>query len=251
MKVQHVVTAMMMFTTLVLSAGFAPAASLNGTSWLLKTLNGQPLKSNLQLTLNIENGKAFGDAGCNNYSGKYTEGGGNSLHIEKIYRTLVMCTPDQIMTQESQFVSALKDATIYHLVGKMMTLKNKNGVSLAVFNSQSQVIKGTSWKVGSIEGSNVIDGSKLTATFGTNGTVNGSSGCNSYSGSYTSSISGKKININKLGLTRMSCHKPVGVMMQENKFVEMMEAAKTYRIEADRLTISKADGSRAVVLYKK
>jgi heat shock protein HslJ len=251
MKVQHVVAAMLMFTTLVLSAGFAPAASLNGTSWLLKTLNGQSLKSSRQLTLNVENGKAFGSAGCNTYFGKYTEGGGNSLHIEKIFRTLMACMPNEIMTQESQFVSALQDATNYHLVGKTMTLKNKNGVSLAVFNSQSQWIKGTSWKVGEIEGRSVIAGSKITATFGTNGTVNGSAGCNIYSGSYTSSISGKKISINKLGLTRMRCPKPVGVMMQEDKFVEMMEAAKTYRIEADRLTISKADGSRAVVLYKK
>ncbi|MCW5206249.1 META domain-containing protein [Desulfobulbus sp. F5] len=248
MKVQHVVAAMLMFTTLVLSAGFAPAASLNGTSWLLKTLNGHPLKSSRQPTLNVENGKAFGYAGCNTYFGKYTEGGGNSFHIENIVITKMACMP---VTQESQFVSALKDATSYHLVGKTMTLKNKKGVSLAVFNSQSQGIKGTSWKVGEIEGSSIIAGSKITATFGTNGTVNGSAGCNSYSGSYTSSISGKQISINKLILTKKMCHKPVGVMMQESQFVEMLKAAKTYRIEANRLTISKADGSRAVVLYKK
>ncbi len=233
------------------------AAILDGTSWLLESLHGQPaIEDRRQLTLNFKNNKVSGSAGCNNYFGPYTEESRGKLYIEQeVFVTAMACIPNEVMTQEGRFIGALKTTATYNIVGKKLTLKNAEGQVTAVFTAQTQDLQGTSWQVtGYSDGLGIIGGvlssSTLSVAFGTDGKVTGSAGCNTYFGAYTSVASSRNVSISQTGLTRMMCHEPAGVMAQENTFLAALKAAATYRIEGRRLTLSKTDGSVAVSLKR-
>ena len=57
----------LLFVIFAGSGSAAWAASLDGTSWLLETLSGQPA-SRYPITLNVEGNRISGSA-CNNYLG--------------------------------------------------------------------------------------------------------------------------------------------------------------------------------------
>ncbi len=227
-----------------------PSGSLNGTSWVLETLNGQPPLSR-SLTMNFENSRLFGSAGCNRYFGFYSEDAAGKLRFERVGTTLKWCLPNEIMVQERLFKEMLKATVRFSITadGKL-TLNDAADAALAVFNPQSQELAGTSWQATSIEGSSLVFGSTITVIFGADGKVGGSAGCNSYSGGYTASAADKTIDVDQITSTRMMCHEPAGVMEQENAFIVALESAATYRIERGFLDMRKADGSSAVTFYR-
>jgi len=74
----------------------------------------------------------------------------------------------------------------------------------------------TSWTVASIAGVPSLPNSRPTMTFGQDGTVSGSAGCNLYSGSYRTDGSG--ITITQVASTLMTCQGDLG--QQEAVFLK-------------------------------
>ena len=149
------------------------------------------------------------------------------------------------MVQERKFLDALQGATAYELINEKLNLKNLDGQVLAVFSAPGQGLRGTSWLVTDYDSgtglTSILPDSTVTATFGTDGRVNGSAVCNRYFGAYTTSTSSQSINIVQVGLTRMLCQ-PADVMAQEDKFITALKAAKKYQIQGRHLMLSKNDG---------
>ncbi len=226
---------------------------LNDTSWVLERLHDQEVMQGRQLTLNFEKNKINGSTGCNSYSGLYTGNNSGAWHIKEISATEMACSPHSVMVQEQQFLDALQAATAYELIDEKLTLKNKEGQSLAVFTTPDQSLQGTSWLVTEYESNagltSILPGSTVTASFGSNGRVNGSGGCNRYFAAYTTSASTKSLNIAQVGLTRMLCQ-PADAMVQEGNFITALKAASTYQVDGRRLTLNKADGSVVVRLKR-
>jgi heat shock protein HslJ len=81
----------------------------------------------------------------------------------------------------------------------------------------------------------------VTATFGEDGTVSGSSGCNTFTGGYTAQEG--VIEIGPLASTQKACE-PAEVMTQEAAFLTAMQNATTYSIDGDTLELR--DGSGAL-----
>ena len=86
----------------------------------------------------------------------------------------------------------------------------------------------------------VITGSRVSAVFSADGSLNGNGGCNSYSGSYHAE--GGSISIGELGWTEMACADPDGVLAQETRFFDMLAAAETFAVEGDALTMRTEGG---------
>ena len=89
----------------------------------------------------------------------------------------------------------------------------------------------------------------LDANFAADGTLSGTSGCNSYSGGYK--VDGDMISIGPLANTDMGCVEPEGVMEQEAQFLAALQTAATYQIEGDVLEMRTTDGALAVSFKKK
>lgn len=83
----------------------------------------------------------------------------------------------------------------------------------------------------------------ITATF-QGGRVNGSGGCNTYSGSYT--LSGQTIAIGPLGTTGLSCAQPV--VDQETQYLATLQSAEDYEIQGNELRIDSQVGDQQIRL---
>ena len=86
----------------------------------------------------------------------------------------------------------------------------------------------------------VLPETEVTAVFGEDGSLSGSSGCNSYNTSYT--VDGNNITISEMiAATMMMCPEPI--MQQEMAYLANLATATTYEIVGDTLTLFDADGN--------
>lgn len=95
----------------------------------------------------------------------------------------------------------------------------------------------TSWTVIAIGGAPTLDGAKPTMTFAGDGTVNGSAGCNRYSGAVRTD--GATMSVGEIASTLMGCGGDRG--SQEAAFLGALRGATTWRLADDgKLVISGA-----------
>jgi heat shock protein HslJ len=103
----------------------------------------------------------------------------------------------------------------------------------------SDPLRSTSWELMAYRKSRPIEGTTITAVF-EEGQVRGSSGCNTYFGSYE--VSGDSITVGPLAMTEMACLEPEGAMEQEMYYLEFLMEGQTFRLSDDRLEIFRSDG---------
>ena len=107
-------------------------------------------------------------------------------------------------------------------------------------------LEGPTWTLESFSldgpGQPVPEGVEATATFA-NGTVQGNSGCNSFSGRYE--LSGVALTFGPLASTMMACDPPQGVV--EGAVLAGLEATASFRIEDGALTLLDATGGELLV----
>lgn len=107
-----------------------------------------------------------------------------------------------------------------------------------------------SWHAVSISGgyrttTSVIDDTEITATFGKDGVLTGSAGCNDYTASVD--VSGSKITIKPALTTQNRFDFPEGVMAQEELYLSALDSARYYRLGEGKLELLKANGKTAVL----
>jgi len=100
-------------------------------------------------------------------------------------------------------------------------------------------LSGTSWELVFYRKSTVLEGPIITANF-EDGEVNGSAGCNSFSGSYQ--VEGDTISFGPIASTLMACMDPEGIMEQETMFLAWLQDAQTFWIRDNQLLIFRSDG---------
>ena len=89
-------------------------------------------------------------------------------------------------------------------------------------------IVGPTWVVSTIGGNDTVAGSRPTMTFGADGQVKGSGGCNSYSGPYK--LDGAAIEVGNLASTLMMCaDQSTGA--QETAFFAALGGAQTWQVD--------------------
>ncbi len=87
----------------------------------------------------------------------------------------------------------------------------------------------------------VAPDSQASIAFNEDGTVTGSSGCNSFGGEYK--VDGDQITFNGLASTLMACEEPL--MTQEGTVFKVLDGTASYKVDGDTLTITK-DGTALV-----
>jgi heat shock protein HslJ len=86
----------------------------------------------------------------------------------------------------------------------------------------------------------MLPGTTITALFGEDGQLSGSSGCNDYSANYTADDSAISIGI--AAGTQTVCQDPPGIMGQEAAYLSLLPLAATYEISATSLAITDGNG---------
>ena len=98
-------------------------------------------------------------------------------------------------------------------------------------------VEGTSWRLMTLGGASLLLGTEITVSF-EGGQIHGSSGCNTYGGSYQ--VDGDKITMTDLYNTEMACMDPQGVMDQETEYLELLRDAQAFQIDEGELVIEAA-----------
>lgn len=118
-----------------------------------------------------------------------------------------------------------------------------------VMSTDQRVLAGTEWRLVSLGPAGaetpVVQGSTVTLTLGEDGRASGSTGCNSYSGTYQ--VRGDNISFSRLVSTRRACLDQ-NANQQEQRFLSALEAANRFRLSSNRLTIL-SDRARSVLNF--
>jgi heat shock protein HslJ/uncharacterized lipoprotein YbaY len=224
---------------------------LVGTGWTLATLNGEAPLADVEVTLNfMEGGSASGTDGCNQYSTSYTVDG-DSITISPSGISTMMACPEPIMTQAMDYMTALTSAATFAVEGTTLTLMDGAGMTVATFAAVSNDLAGTSWNITNYNNGReavvgVIADTNPTLTFGESGAVSGSTGCNNFTGTYTSDEVGS-IEIGQLASTMMACLEPEGLMDQEMAILAALPAATVYTVQGSTLELRDAGGALQIM----
>lgn len=106
-----------------------PMNDLSG-NWQASTINGTPVDANVIPSLSFgDNGEVAGNAGCNGYGGTYTVEE-MTLSITGVVSTMMACEDQTLMTQETDFLSALQVVSSYTIEGDTLTLLDGDGNAL-------------------------------------------------------------------------------------------------------------------------
>jgi heat shock protein HslJ len=90
-----------------------------------------------------------------------------------------------------------------------------------------------------------LPGTSLTAMFGENTDLSGSGGCNSYDARYQ--VDGNSLSVKNLSASRSVCEVPVGIMDQEDAYLNNLETADGFSLEAGQLYLT--SGGQVIVEF--
>lgn len=231
----------------------APAQTLTGTVWKWtgslfndgkQVTPGDP---NQYLLSFLAGGQVSIKADCNQVGGTYTTDG-NQLTITLGPSTLVACPPGSL---DQEYLRQLGTVTSYLFKDGNLILEFKfDSGSMTFAPSAPKGLGGTRWNVISYNnGKQAVVGlladTTIDLNFGTDGRVSGNASCNNYTGKYDAS--GDILHVGALATTFKMCHKPDGIMAQEQQYLTALQSANTYEIAGDTLTIRDASGAMQVI----
>jgi heat shock protein HslJ len=229
------------------------AQPLVGTTWQLTGYNNgkggfSSVLAGTEITALFANdGQLGGSAGCNNYATSY-EVDGSAISIGPVASTMMACPePNGVMDQEGAYLAALEGAATFEIEGDTMRMTDADGTVMLGYAAQEPAsLEGTAWQVISYNNGeealvSPLAGTEITASFGEDGQLTGSAGCNNYFASYETDAG--QISIGPVGSTMMMCNNPPGMMDQETAYMAALEASTTYSIQSDQLRMTDAEGT--------
>jgi heat shock protein HslJ len=230
----------------------ADALPLEDTSWgLVSYSDGDggtvEVPDEVAATARFVDGSVSGSGGCNRFSGPYLLDG-DELSIGPVASTMMACGGPQADVEQAYFL-ALDATASYRTDASSLTLLDEAGQAVLTFDVVEPVsLTGTEWtatgvNTGTDAVSSVVAGASVTATFGEDGTVSGSAGCNTFTGQY--SAEDGVIEIGPLASTKKACE-PAEVMTQEAAFLAAMQNATAYAIDGDALELRDDSGALQV-----
>src|SRR5215510_782023 len=114
-------------------------------------------------------------------------------------------------------------------------------------STDQRVLTGTEWRLVSFgpagAEASLVAGTTVTLKFGADGRASGSTGCNSYGGTYQ--VRGDNISFGRLISTKRACLDQ-NANQQEQRFLAALEAANRFRLTSNRLTIFSDRGRNAL-----
>jgi len=223
---------------------------LDGTRWTMDMTQHIDIEGadSVVASIDFASGQVSGSSGCNTFGGTYTVDG-DALSFGPLASTQMACDAPKGLV-ESLVLERLGQVAGYSVTATELLLTDANGETLLRYVPAPTTPYGNWLATGYLksDGSafvSIIVDTEVTAAFQQDGTVAGSSGCNTYNGPFTQAVEGT-IAIGPLVSTRMACADPAGVMDQEASYLAALESATTFTNDGAVLTLFNAQGQMAV-----
>jgi heat shock protein HslJ len=231
-----------------------PGGDLAGTSWQLTSYQGPnrdavPAAPGSAATLKFgTTGDLTGSTGCNTFSGTYTVDG-QKLTIKLGPMTMTGCTGALLTSQENAVTQLLPTVTGFTAAGGKLTLTGADNAVLFTYGAGLTGLEGTSWTVTGVNTGNAVETTvlteNLTAAFGLAGAFSGNGGCNTLTGTYTTSGT-DGLTITGLAGTSKACAPEVTKL--ETQYQTALGQVSTYAISGDTLTLRNSTGTTQATL---
>jgi heat shock protein HslJ len=234
---------------------------LVGTGWRLVSWDGDgPIEgSTITLVFRSEE-RVIGWAGCRGYYATYEASGDDVRFLSLGMLGSVEPCSEDLRAQEGEDTTSLEGTTNYRLEAERLELLTAPGEVLVfepLLGGTGAGLEGTKGTLVAfleeravedmatplLMPADVLAGTEVIATF-EDGTVSGSTGCNSYGGGYT--LDGSAIAIGPVAVTEMACLDPAGVMEQEQRYLSFLGDVTGYSVVGEQLWLE-TDGGRALV----
>lgn len=217
---------------------------LGGTAWTVTSIAGTSTIPDARPTMRFAfGGELTGSDGCNQYSGPFRTDG-QDIAVGQLTSTLIGCDP-LLGAQAQAFNEALTGASTWRLTEAGGLEMRGHGDILAEplidapppSDAVVSDLAGTGWVLEELGGANLVD-VEPTLAFGGDGTVSGSAGCNTFSGTYA--LDGAILSFGPLATTKIACADPT--MFVESAFLAAMADVTGWSLDsAGRLVL---DGPR-------
>lgn len=225
-------------------------ADLEGTSWALRSLAGNPPLKGTSPTLQFKNGTIHGTAGCRTFTASY-QAGADHLQLLMLEMNEIGCLkPEPFRDQENQLLDRLDDLYKYGLSGETLELITVQGETLTYGSLPGDALESGgdfTWVLDSfaegevvtaplpgVEINLVIPGGTLRAS----GTFRGSAGCTLYEAPYAHD--GSFFTLLSPSAPDPLCEPAVNA--QQQRYLEILAAVKTIEVIGDTLRLNTAEG---------
>jgi heat shock protein HslJ len=218
----------------------APAPEFEGVPWIVTSGLSAPSWEQFAPSATFAGGKVSGSAGCNQFKASY-EVDGENLELGDIAASLMACPPlaDPV---EREYLETLRAVDGWRMENGELVLVDEDGEDLLRFGEPSLA---GSWAVTSFRRKDAvespIENTYLTAVFGDDGIVAGSTGCNDYEATYT--VERNHMRIRKPTVDSNRCDTPEGIMRQQREYLAALPLTRSYEIGGSKLTLLTAEGT--------
>jgi heat shock protein HslJ len=222
-----------------------PDVPVTGVHWSVDslTIDGRrtaaPSGAHVEIT---DKGRAQGNYGCNHF-GADVSVEGDTITVRPAEMTEMACE-EKVQSFEDALRAALTGRLKAELTDGRLTLTTEKGDTIALTSQPPAPLVGTKWAVNSLVSGGTAASlpagaeDKAFLTFGKDGSVRGSLGCNRFTS--TAEISEDSITFGRLASTRKLCDGPE--MDVERKLVKVLEGTATYELNHRSLTLTGPDG---------
>lgn len=221
-----------------------PSASTDADpsgAWQLAsaTVDGRPLAliDDHPVTAVVEASTIGGRSACNEYGGRI-EIAGDGIRIGELGGTLMGCGPQEVMTLEEAYLSALHSIRAIEVIDGQLALRG-NGVDLRFDRLPDPPVAGlvdTTWTLETMFVGDVASppgGDPATLRLRSDGTFSGSTGCRTFSGRWIEF--GAQIQAPELRMGETEC--PGELTEQDSHVVSVIGDGFVASIEGDLLTL--------------
>jgi heat shock protein HslJ len=229
------------------------SAELKANPWVVTsyiTSNGQALtlQGSSPAMYFRADGTVIGNASVNAFRGPYTVKA-HSLRIGPLTATAWQ-GPQMAMTQDAQILAAMTAAAGYDIHnGTLQISDGSKKLLMSLEAAQEPMLVGPTWACTSYAGKggsvDVTGTAAVVAQFAPDGTLTGSGGVNTYSGTYT--VSGEKMTIGA-GIVSTKMAGPQPLMDQEAGYLAAIAKTASFKIGDFELTLFDAAG-RPLAVY--
>ena len=234
------------------AADGANPADLEGGSWMLITAVGTAAELGVvDISLTFDGGAITGSSGVNSLMGEYDAKRGGQISFSNLGGTKMGAEPE-LMAAEQAFIAALGAVDAFAFEESALVLTGPEGLKLTFEKMEMGEVDGTAWVVAGIVDAagnlaTPIEGSSLTLEFDGAGTVQGSSGVNTFSGPYT--VSENTVEVGELATTLIAAVDEA-LNTQETQMLSALRAAKSWMITDDILELYDANDQLVLMAVK-